>query len=320
MAIADRPIVTLTLNAALDVSCEADAVRPTDKIRTHGDRVDPGGGGINVSRVLQRLGAATRAIFLAGGETGKALDGLLALAGLERTCIRTLGETRVSLTVFERSSGQEYRFVPEGPVVTPAELEGFAKAVDEQAAQCDYLVASGSLPRGAPDDFYARLCASARERGTRFVLDSSGPELKATLAGGGVFLVKPSRAELEEVAGRPLPELLDLARAARELRQAGGAKLVAVTMGPDGALLADADGERFLPAVAVEGVSAVGAGDSFLAAMVKGLATGLSPDQAFRLGVAAGAAAVICPGTGLCGAEDVERLLRMVPDPQQIDV
>jgi len=296
-----RPIVTLTLNAALDVSCEADRVRPTDKIRTHGDRVDPGGGGINVSRVLQRLGAPTHAIFLAGGETGKALDGLLAHAELERTCVWARGETRVSLTVLESSSGQEFRFVPEGPVVAPAELEACARAVGDHANQSDYLVASGSLPRGAPDDFYVRLCAATRARGGRFVLDSSGPELKATLAGGGAFLVKPSRGELEEAAGRPLPRLADLAAAAKALRDGGGAELVAVTMGPDGALLADAQGERFLPAVPVPAVSAVGAGDSFLAAMVNGLANGRSNDESFRRAVAAGAAAVICPARGCAG-------------------
>ncbi len=295
-------------------------MRPTDKIRTHGDRVDPGGGGINVSRVLQRLGAATHAIFLAGGQTGRALDGLLSQAELERTWVPTAGQTRVSLTVLERSSGQEFRFVPEGPVVAPNELEACARAVAERAGSADYLVAGGSLPRGAPDDFYVRLCALTRERGARFVLDSSGPEFKATLERRGAFLVKPSRAELEEVAGRALPRLGDLAVAARALRTSGGAELVAVTMGPDGALLADAAGERFLPAVPVEAVSAVGAGDSFLAAMVKGLAGGLPADQAFRLAVAAGAAAVICPGTALCGAEDVEALLRMVPDPQQVTI
>ena len=310
----------MTLNAALDVSCEAEQVRPTDKIRTHGDRVDPGGGGINVSRVLQRLGAPTHAIFLAGGETGRALDGLLGSAALERSWVRTRGETRVSLTVFERSSGQEFRFVPEGPVVAPAELEACARTVAEHAGAADYLVASGSLPRGAPDDFYVRLCALARAHGARFVLDSSGAEFRAVLERGGAFLVKPSRAELEEAAGRPLPTLADLAAAARALRGSGGAELVAVTMGPDGALLADAAGERFLPAVPVAAISAVGAGDSFLAAMVQGLAGGQANDQAFRLAVAAGAAAVICPGTGLCGAEDVAALLKMVPDPQQVMV
>jgi 6-phosphofructokinase 2 len=302
------------------VSCEAEDVRPTDKIRTHGDRVDPGGGGINVSRVLQRLGTATHAIFLAGGQTGRALDGLLGQAELERTWVRTEGETRVSLTVFERSSGQEFRFVPEGPVVTPAELEACERAVEERAVAADYLIASGSLPRGAPDDFYVRMCSATRERGARFVLDSSGAELAAVLERGGAYLVKPSRAELEEVAGRPLSSLADLAIAARALRDNGGAELVAVTMGRDGALLADGNGERFLPAVPVDGVSAVGAGDSFLAAMVQGLTDGQPADQAFRLAVAAGAAAVICPGTTLCGAEAVAALLKMVPDPQQVMV
>jgi 6-phosphofructokinase 2 len=311
-----RPIVTLTLNPAIDVACTAEKVEPTHKIRTSGDTLEPGGGGINVSRVLQRLGAPTRAIFLAGGASGQLLDDLLERAGLERTRIVVAGETRVSLTVVERSTGLEYRFVPEGPQVAVEELAACRAAV--AAIRCDCFVASGSLPRGAADDFYAELVGDVAAAGGRFVLDTSGAELREALARGGIFLVKPSRAELESLTGRELPQLADLASAAADIVASGGAEHVAVTLGKDGALLANGDGALYSPALPVEATSAVGAGDSFLGGMVKGVASGGSIVDAFKLGIAGGAAAVLCPGTALCGTEDVDRLLSMVPEPRPV--
>ena len=311
-----RPIVTLTLNPAIDVACEAERVEPTHKIRTSGDTLEPGGGGINVSRVLQRLDAPTHAIFLAGGASGQLLDDLLDRAGLERTRIAIAGETRVSLTVVERSTGLEFRFVPEGPQVSADELAACRAAIS--AIPFDYFVASGSLPRGAADDFYGEVLASVAAAGGRFVLDTSGAEFRAALARGGIFLVKPSRAELEDVAGRELRELGDLARAAADLVGRGSAEHVAVTLGEDGAMLVNRDGALYVPALPVEATSAVGAGDSFLGGMVKGVASGSSIVDAFKLGVAGGTAAVLCPGTALCGTEDIGRLLAMVPDPQPV--
>ena len=151
-----KPIVTLTLNPAIDASCQAQEVRPVRKIRTSDERYDPGGGGINVARVIREL----------GGET----------IGLDHRAVPIAGMTRVSHTVYERSSGQEYRFVPDGPALSAKEWQTGLAALE--ALNADYVVASGSLPKGVPDDFYARIARNARDRGIRFVLDTSGEALR----------------------------------------------------------------------------------------------------------------------------------------------
>ena len=306
-----RPIATLTLNPAIDISSEAENVHPTQKTRIFGERIEPGGGGVNVARALAAFDAAVRAIYLAGGSTGRALDHMLELRGIQRTCIDIPGNTRMSLTVLDRSTGEEYRFVPEGPEVPE---QAWRACLDEaKRCGCGYLIASGSLPRGVPDDFYAILSMALRETGVRFVLDTSGPELRAALDQGGLFLIKPSHGELAELAGRRLDDVDAVRDFATGIVTAGKVEHVAVTMGDKGALLASSGGSWFLPAVPVEARSAVGAGDSFVAAMTYGFATGLDAKQAFRLGMAAGAAAVRAPGMELCNAEDVKQLLEQVP-------
>lgn len=293
---------TLTLNPSIDVSSDTEKVEPERKVRTMNERIDPGGGGINVARVLQRLGTSVEALFLAGGASGRALDELLGRAGLDRRLVPIADDTRTSLTVHERSTGNEYRFVPEGPTISAQEIESCCEAIS--AAECDYLVASGSLPPGIPDDFYATVGTRVRDSGARLVLDTSGPELTAALAAGGIYLLKSSVEEL------------DLA-AAGEIVRAGQAEQVALTMGRDGALLIGAEESYFLPSVETDPVSTVGAGDSFLAGMTYGLATRLAPRDAFRIAVAAGAAATLSKGTDLAYPEDVKRLLGQVPEAQR---
>jgi 6-phosphofructokinase 2 len=292
---------TLTLNPSIDVSSDAERIAPTRKVRTCNERIDPGGGGINVARVLHRMGMKVEAVFLAGGATGGAFDGLVERQGLARRALAIADDTRTSLTIHETSTGKEYRFVPEGPTITSDELAQCHAAVAE--AQCDYFVASGSLPPGVPAGFYADVGAQVRAQGARFILDTSGAELEAALAAGGIYLVKASGEELDPAA-------------ASEIVRRGQAELVAVTLGPKGALLASAQCTFFLPALATEPKSTVGAGDSFLAGMTYGLASGLEPLGALRIAVAAGAAATLSPGTDLAYREDVERLLEQVPQPQ----
>lgn len=300
-----KRIVTLTLNPAIDGAAEAEEVRPIRKVRTWGERYDPGGGGINVARVVQELGGEAFAIYLSGGTTGPVLDGLVIAAGIEARRIAIAGHTRISHTVHERSSGLEFRFVPEGPAVAWEEWQACLAAME--GIDCDYLVASGSLPRGVPADFYVAVAEIAARRGAKLVLDTSGEALRKATA-RGVYLIKPSLGELEDLIGRKLPNPADQERAVHRLIESGAAEIVALTLGRDGALLATRNGLRRLAGVKVKPKSAVGAGDSFLAAMTLGLAQGRTAEHAFALAVAAGTAAVLTMGTELCRREDVERI------------
>jgi 6-phosphofructokinase 2 len=304
-----KRIVTLILNPAIDAAAEADVVRPVRKIRTWGERYDPGGGGINVARVIQELGGQALAVYLGGGITGAALEQLVRDSGVEARRIPIAGHTRMSHTVHERSSGLEYRFVPQGPAIEEREWEAGLAALEEP--DCEYLVASGSLPRGVPAGFYVQVADIAARKGARLILDTSGEALrKATER--GVYLIKPSLGELEELVGEDLAEAADQERAVRGLIERRAADVVALTLGRDGALLGTRDGLCRLEGVQVRTRSAVGAGDSFLAAMTFGLAQGRSPDDAFALAVAAGTAAVMTSGTELCRRADVERLYESI--------
>lgn len=306
-----KSIVTLTMNPAIDVAYEAEQVYHTRKIRARQEHYDPGGGGINVARVIARLGGTARAYYLSGGATGCALDGLLDQHALVRSRIPIKGDTRISTAIYERETGKQYRLVPRGPELTAKEWQA---ALDQlEGARADFLVASGSLPPGVPDDFYSRLQQLAQRHDMQFILDTSGNALHEAVGGGGLYLIKPSIGELRQLVGRPLTQDGDIAAAAQEIVDSGRSAYVAVTMGRDGAILASRAGTWWLPAVSVETKSAVGAGDSFLAAMVFALGCERDPVEAFRYGVAAGAAAVLSPGTALCQRADVERLLTLVP-------
>ncbi|MCO5164438.1 MAG: hexose kinase [Mesorhizobium sp.] len=300
-----KPVLTLSLNPAVDLSSETEKVQHTRKVRTFNERYDPGGGGINVARVVKRLGGEVEAVFGAGGELGALLERLLRDEGTPCRGLPFREQTRLGHTVRERSTGLEYRFVPKGPTVSVEELEPFVEAVS--AHQGAYAVASGSLPEGAPPDVYARMAEAARRRGARFVLDSSGAGLSETLARASVFLVKPSLGELETLVGQKLDEA-GVCRAAAGLVERGAAELVAVTMGIEGAVLASAEGLMRMRAIHVRTRSAVGAGDSFLAGMVWALTEGWSTEDAFRLGISAGAATAMTPGTELCRQQDVLEL------------
>ena len=300
-------IVTLTLNPAIDLSYEVDAIVPTQKLRTRQERTFPGGGGINVARVLARLGKPSTCVYLAGGATGPSFEALLAEQGLPATRVPIASATRIATTVFETSTGKEFRFTPPGPEVTEAEWRGCLDML--ASVQCDWLVASGSLPPGVPDDFYAHLAAMTAGNDTRLVLDSSGLALRDAIAAGGVYLAKPNLAEFEKLTGRAFAGPEEVGETALEVVRASGLYAMVVTLGAQGAVLATGDDIDVCPALALEAKSAVGAGDSFVAGMVHALADGEDMAAAFRFGMAAGSAAILTPGTELALREDIEKML-----------
>lgn len=303
-------ILAFCPNPTIDIWSEAEAVRPVHKIRTANEIYDPGGGGINLTRVVKELGGDGEVIALAGGVTGMLLGELLTECGVAHRIVPITGRTRVSFTVHERASDLEYRFVAPGPDVTEAELAPCLEAI--RTSPAPYVVASGSLPPGAPRDLFVRIGDIVSARGGRFVLDSSGDGLQETLKTGYVYLVKPSIGELSTYAGRRLDET-SAREAASELVHSGHAEIVAVSMGASGALLVTRDHIVRSHAQAVHARSTVGAGDSFLGAMVTRLAAGDPPEEAFAMGCAAGAAAVLEPGTRLCRRADVERFRASLP-------
>jgi 6-phosphofructokinase 2 len=295
-------ILSIALNPAIDNASEADHIRHTHKTRTHNQQQFPGGGGINVARVIAELGGECDLVYLSGGATGELLENMLKRIRVRHVPVHIKDPVRIAYMVPEASTGLEYRFVPEGPIVSEEEVKPLFDFLEKSDA--DYFIASGSLPRGVETDIYSRMADIASRKGARFVLDTSGDALKVTLSRSRVFLVKPSVGELEGLVGRRLNHST-AGEAAREIVQSGAAQYVALTMGKDGALLATADDVVRLPAIKVPVQSAVGAGDSFIAAMTWSLAEGHDIGEAFRFGLAAGAAAVMTPGTELCRRQDV---------------
>jgi 6-phosphofructokinase 2 len=304
--IASKPIVTLTLSPTIDLAFQSNEIRPIRKNRAVEQSTDAGGGGINVARVLRELGAEAYAIYLSGGATGLVLNELVAKLGLPGKCIEIAGSIRISFTVLEEISGLEYRFVSEGSALADGEWQSALSEIGE--CDADYVVASGSLPPGVPIDFYARLAGIVRSNGARLILDTSGPALQAAISAGGIYLAKPSLGEFEMLTHRKIESAEELVEAATSLVATGSVENLAVSMGRDGALLAHRSGTLRLRGPEVKAVSAVGAGDSFVAGMTFALARRQNVEDAFMLGMAAGAAAVLTHGTQLCRREDVEHL------------
>jgi 6-phosphofructokinase 2 len=304
-------IITLTINPAVDLSTTVAKVQPIRKLRCAPARHDPGGGGINVARVVDRLGGNVTAVYPVSGPTGQLLRRLVDREGIRSLTIELAGDTREDFTVVEEESGQQYRFVLPGPQLSAAEARACLDALAALKGQPKIVVASGSLPPGVPTDFYVDLARVTRQLGARFVLDTSGPPLAAALA-AGVFLIKPNLRELCGLMQISPDDPAAWLPACRKLVNEGRAEIVALTLGDRGALLVTRDRAWRAPALPVEAVSAVGAGDSFLGAIVWSLVAGHPIEDAFRYGVAGGTAALLAPGTELCRRQDVERLVRQV--------
>jgi 6-phosphofructokinase 2 len=301
------PVLTVTMNPAVDVHTEVDQVVPNRKLRCGEPVREPGGGGVNVARALRRLGGDAVAVMPAGGIMGTRLNDLLSAEDVTSRIVPITGETRETFTVIEKSSENQFRFVTEGPILREEEWTAVLEQVRAFRPVPKFIVASGTLPRGVPEDFYGRLSAVAAEQGSNLIVDTSGLPLQHA-TGAGTFLMKPNLAEFRGLAGGIAMSDLFLEGAARAIVSAGKAKAVVVSMGAGGAIYASETGARRIVAPTVRVVSRVGAGDSMVAGIVMGLIRGFSFDDAVLYGVAAGSAAVMNPGTELCKLEDVERL------------
>ena len=311
-----RGITTVTVNPSLDVSSTVDSVTPEHKLRCEAPRRAPGGGGVNVARVAHRFGVDAIAVLTCGGATGSLVTQLLQQEGVTTIAIPIDGETRQSFTVGESSTGSNYRFVLPGPTPTPHAIDQLIELADSQPKQ-DLVVVSGSLPPGTKPTTMSRLVDSLTDLGRTVIVDTSGPALSEALK-TKALLVKPSTRELSLLTGYELLTEDDISNSARMVAAESTVGALLVSLGPGGALLVQADGTTIrYRAPTVRVLSAVGAGDSLVAGIATGLCQGSNLQQSISLGIAAGTAAVMTPGSQLCDPAQARSLLRLVTvDPQ----
>ncbi len=299
-------VVTVTVNPALDKSTSVNQLVAERKLSCRRPRAEPGGGGVNVARAVRRLGEKACALWSQGGPMGQLFGRLLDREDVPHRPIPIDGETRENFIVFEETSEQQYRFGMPGPEFNRDDLDRWIEAIDGLDPPPDYLVASGSLPPGVPADFYGRI-ADRLPATCRVIVDAKRDSLREA-ADRGVYLVKPNLRELAELTGERPGDERAIERQAKTLIKERGVQAVLVSLGSGGAMLVTAEEAEHLRSPAVPIRSKVGAGDSMVAGLVVSLARGNGTRQAAAYGVAAGAAAVMTPGTELCRQEDVERI------------
>jgi 6-phosphofructokinase 2 len=307
-------IATLCLNPTVDDTAEVERLVMGGEARALSHRQDPGGKGVNVARVIHRLGGPTRVYGIAAGRSGELLEDLLDREGVPHRFTHVRGETRINFTIRQLADQVQCRVLMQGPQVSE---EAVTQCLDELTAdlpETSVLVMSGALPPGCPEDVYAEMIRRAKAAGVPCYLDTHGKPLRLGLSAGPA-VIKPNRAELGELTGRAVDSIPAVVSAARGVL-APQMEAVLVSLGAEGAVLVTADGTWRLPPPEVSRWFAAGAGDSLLAAYALARSRGASPLEAAIQGVAAGTSAVLAESSRLARSDDVARLApRVVPHP-----
>ncbi len=302
-----KKIITLTVNPAIDKSTSVAGIKPHSKLRCTAPIFEPGGGGINVSRVINELGGTSLCMYMAGGPTGNHLKNLLVEADMLQQIIPIQAWTRENLAVTDTTNHQQYRFGMPGPAVTENEWQTTLNKLKEVLQANDFLVASGSLCPGMPIDFFAQIAALCKKKKVKFILDTSGEALRKG-AEAGVYLMKPNLGELAALCGVETISFIELESYAKKFVSEQRCEILVVSLGAQGALMVTQNVTEYIAAPVVYQKSTIGAGDSMVAGMVFALAHGKSLSEMVKYGVACGTAATMTQGTQLCKKDDVEQL------------
>lgn len=301
-------ITGVCLNPSFDKTVEVDALALGEVNRIRSVRVDMGGKGVNVAVVARRLGLDALCIGCMGEQGAQHFTRLMDEEGLPHRFLTVPGAVRANLKVVSRDGKGVTELNEPGAPLSGKAMEDFFALAKEEAARSEYVVLTGSLPPGCPDDTYGELIRAMG--GTRCILDAGGPVLRLG-AEAGPFLIKPNLAELEQALGAQLRTLRAIRDAALIFLRKGASHVV-VSMGAMGAMYVSEARTLYAPALRVEARSTVGAGDAMVGGMLLGLQKSGDMAQAFRYGIAAGAASVMTEGTQLIHPEDFERLVSQV--------
>lgn len=302
-----KKIITLTVNPAIDKSTSVAGIQPNSKLRCEVPIYEPGGGGINVSRVINELGGISLCMYMAGGPAGNHLRDMLVDLEILQQVIPIAGWVRENLAVTDTVNNQQYRFGMPGPLVNEYEWKNTLRQLESVLSEGDFLVASGSLCPGMPDDFFAQVSKIAKKEKAKLILDTSG---KALIKGAqaGVYLLKPNLGELATLCGVKTISFFDVESVAKDFIRNNPCEVLVISLGSQGALLVTNEVFEYVAAPIVYQKSTIGAGDSMVAGMVFALAHGKSMTDMVKYGVACGTAATMTEGTQLCKKKDVEEL------------
>jgi 6-phosphofructokinase 2 len=299
------------LNPSVDKSSSVESIVPERKLRCSYPKYEPGGGGINVSRALQRLGINSCTFFTSGGRTGALLEELLKKEGLDMEAIHIESTTRENLVMVETSTNQQYRFGFPGEMITAEEQQKILHFADHLHPFPDYVVISGSLPSEVQPQFISLLINKYKLKGSRIVVDTSGESLKSAVK-EGVFLMKTKVGELASLVGRNAMEDADVDAAARHIISQGKVSLIVVSLGARGAILYSKNEKLQMAPPVVKVRSTVGAGDSMVAGIVSVLVRQGPLEEILRMGIACGSATTMAEGSALFAKKDVERLYNKI--------
>ena len=290
-------IYTVTLNPALDKEYKVPQIVFDDIMRMDSMRIDFGGKGFNVSRMLKSLGAENVALGFIGGHTGDVITAGLESLGIMVDLSHIQGETRTNISIVDQAEHHYVKLNESGPAVSAAEVDALLRKIDSLVKADDFWVLAGSLPTGVPDDIYARMIHKINQADAYAVLDTSGLPLQIGVA-QMPFLIKPNVHELSALLDVAVQEARALPALAAELH-AQGIPIVLVSLGDKGAFLSDAQGcwAGQTPKIAAQ--NPIGAGDAMVAGMVWRLAEGDAPQAALPWAMACGTAAASLPGTGM---------------------
>lgn len=303
-------IRTLTLNPALDKTVvirrfQIDVVNRIDSLR-----LDPGGKGINVSKVIQKMGGTSRATALLGGSTGQLILKMLQQQGIDVDCVEFDGQTRTNLKIIDPVQKTNTDINEPGSSLSEKQTSAVFSHFIKQLRTSDIVVLAGSVPAGVRPDIYARYIEACRQIGAKVFLDADG-DLFAKGVQAQPYLLKPNQEELSRFVGHKLKSIEEIKTASCTLL-AGGIRKIVVSLGGQGALYVTKDVCLYAPALSVPVGSTVGAGDSVVAALALAEEQDLPCVEALRLAVATSAANVMCSGTQAADLDQVRALLPQV--------
>ena len=302
-----KSIITLTMNPSVDLSLTTPIVTNENKLRCSNNRYDPGGGGINVTRAIHKLGGNSKAFYPAGGQIGDLLEELLKKEKINQVRFTIKESTRLNIHIIEETSDKQYRFNTSGAPLDEHECQHILTTMREFIPSPEFIVASGSLPPGVPTDFYQRIAKLSKEINCKFILDTTSEPLKYALK-EGVYLIKPNLNEFQQLIGEAVKNKEKIFDTAQQIIQSNKCTYIVISLGSDGVLLITKDKCKHIPNPNVIIRSRVGAGDCMVGGITLMLSKEKSIEEAVIFGISAGSAAVITPGTELCRREDTERI------------